>query len=260
MSAWTPRRLRTSLDRRLTERFNTLTVPLRWGQGVVSMTFDDAPVSAFEQGADAVREAGGFATFYCSLGLMSHPSPCGLLGSPGHLQRAWSCGHELGCHTFDHVDAWSCDNATFMASITRNANAYAALIPGFQPRTFAYPKQGARWSLKRQVSSRFTASRGGRPTAHFETADLNLLRCVFLDETRRPAATTLHHLIERTAQERGWLILATHDVSPQPSPYGCHVRDLRYWLRQSTSAGLRLLTVERASLELQEVAGAGGRS
>ncbi len=224
------------------------------------MTFDDAPISAFERGGDEVREAGGYATYYCSLGLLNQPSPCGLLASPTHLQNAWSVGHELGCHTFDHLDAWSCDVPTFLASVSHNARAFSALIPGFRPRTFAYPKQGPRWVLKRRLSDQFWACRGGCSDTHTRSVDLRMLRCVFLDRGRRPPDCVLHDLIDRTMREQGWLILATHDVSTQPSVYGCHTRDLRHWLRCCTSAGLRLLTVEQACRELRDGAGAGGRN
>src|SRR5215472_10150827 len=73
---------------------------------LISFSFDDAPRSAFEVGGEVVRENGGFATYYVSLGLLNSQTESAPMAGADQLVRAVDVGHELGCHTYHHCDAW----------------------------------------------------------------------------------------------------------------------------------------------------------
>ena len=227
-------------------------VPLSWSRPVISFTFDDAPSSAFQHGGDIVANANGHATYYCSMGLLNASTEVGPIASLGDLQSALDQGHELGCHTYDHLDAWHTPTAQFMGSIERNAIAFQERL-GLQPlQSFAYPKSGARWAVKAQVGPRFLTCRGGAQSVNHGTADLRLLKACFLDLRAGWSLSDLQTLIDDNQRHKGWLIFATHDVTQHPSPYGCTPHHLKEVVRRSTQSGARLLSMTEAWHALME--------
>src|SRR5438874_616482 len=90
---------------------------------VISFTFDDFPVSALRQGGAILKKFGLAGTYYAALGLMGQDAVAGRIFNEEHLSELVNDGHELGCHTFDHCNAWETDPATFEESILRNQRA-----------------------------------------------------------------------------------------------------------------------------------------
>ena len=82
---------------------------LSWPGGVVSFTFDDFPRSSLEQGGAILERFGARGTFYTALGLEGGDGELGPLFRREDLERAAAAGHEIGCHTFSHID---CAKAT----------------------------------------------------------------------------------------------------------------------------------------------------
>src|SRR5262249_55246514 len=141
--------------------------------------------------------------------------------------RAVEDGSELGCHTFDHLDAWFTPSNAFLASVRRNREALHSALPGARFTTFAYPKSGATLSIKAALGKIFACCRGGGQTANVHCADLNLLNACFLDRRTSVSPEFIRALVDYTAVECGWLIFATHDVGTDPSPFGCTPKFLK---------------------------------
>jgi hypothetical protein len=57
-------------------------------------------------------------------------------------------------------------------------------------------------------------------------------------------------LIEENARRKSWLIFYTHDVQPQPSPWGCTADLLRATVSCAVQSGSRILTVQDALAEV----------
>jgi len=207
--------------RTLADRLHRRMLPLGSSGPIISFSFDDAPRTAFKTAGCMLSSRGAKATFFVSLGLLGAETEVGTVASPDDLRRAVTEGHELGCHTFDHLDAWQTSTGTFMESVARNRQALDRILPGVTLPVFAYPKSGARFALKRPLEKRFLCCRGGGQVANVGLADLNLLKACFLDRRTGVDATFVKRLIDHTVSTRGWLILAAHDVTANPSPYGC---------------------------------------
>ena len=226
---------------------------------VVSFTFDDAPRTAFEAGSTVLEKHGARGSFYVSLGLLSTTTEIGPIGDVAHLARAFADGHELGCHTFDHLDAWHTPRTQYLGAVDNNARVLAELLPEHSFETFAYPKNGATWDVKTALSERFLACRGGGQVPNLRTVDLDLLRACFLDRRARVDAESIGRLIERTAQARGWMIFVAHDVSDKEHPYSCPPSLLDFAVRQASAVGAELLPVaEVARLLMSRVRHANG--
>ena len=255
-------RLQAKWHRQLARHLDRDLRPLTGSMPVISFTFDDAPQSAFERGGDIVRAEGGSATYYCSLGLLGAQTEVGRMASLQHLQRAIHQGHELGCHTYDHLDGWRTAQETFMHSIEKNALAFKTLLGVEPPLHFAYPKSGARWPLKRAVSRRFVTCRGGAESLNAKVADLHLLKACFLDQRAGWPLDDLRALIDLNRRQCGWLIFATHDVDPKPTAFGCTPQRLKEVVQHAAQSGALLCTMTQAcqAMNLIDVTGAGGRN
>jgi peptidoglycan/xylan/chitin deacetylase (PgdA/CDA1 family) len=213
---------------------------------LVSFSFDDAPVSAFELGAPLLEAHGARATYYVSLGLMGMRSELGPIGDAAHVRRAHADGHELGCHTHDHLDAWHCSVGDYIASIDRNREALATLLPEASMRSFAYPKSGAYVAVKSPLQRRFMCCRGGGQTLNSGTIDLNLLSAVFIDRRAGIGLDDVRALIRRNAEQCGWLIFAAHDLSDSDGAFSCSPAFFAEVLREVVVSGADILPVAEA--------------
>jgi len=217
---------------------------------IVSFTFDDAPKSAFVVAREILKEYNVRATYFISLGLLGAETEVGEIASVGDLARALEDGSELGCHTFDHLDAWHVSSTAFMASVARNREALGRILPGATFTTFAYPKTGATLSVKSALGKTFVCCRGGGQAANVDSADLNLVKACFFDKRTNVDAEFIGTLLDYNARRRGWLILATHDVAPDPSPYGCSPKFLEEIVQRASQSGALLLPVGEACAKI----------
>lgn len=234
-------RYRTELSRLFYRRTLRLQSPV----AIVSFTFDDFPRSALLAGGRILERRGFRGTFYASMGRMGDDTVVGRLFGPDDLTALVSQGHELGCHTFGHVNSWKTAPDIFERSILQNAVAAREIIPGFVFRTFSYPFCQPHPRLKQRAARHFSCCRGGDQGANTGSVDLSLLNAFFLEKSRDDPAR-LRRLVNENREARGWLILATHDISAEPSPYGCHPAFFEDVVRHVADSGSSVLPVYEA--------------
>ena len=206
----------------------------------VSFTFDDFPRTALTAGGQILRDHGLRGTYFVSFQLLDTDSPSGRVASLDDLTSLIGDGHELGCHTFHHVDGSVVSAGEFERSIEANRSALATSGLPTQFETFAYPLNGPAVPTKKVAAARFLACRGGGQTFNHDRVDLGLLKAFFLDVRSRRMAD-IESVIERNAAANGWLIFATHDVDRSPSDYGCESRDFEAIVRCASASGARVL-------------------
>jgi peptidoglycan/xylan/chitin deacetylase (PgdA/CDA1 family) len=214
------------------------------GQGVLSVSFDDFPATAWTEAGPVLAGYGVKATYYVAGGL------CGTvqLDRPQfesrHLQEAHAAGHEIGCHSFGHTSVLALGPA-LDDSLDRNAAWVAERLDGHRMATFAYPFGD--WSLaaKRRLKRRFRSARGVRDGVNHGRSDRAGLLAVGLEKRRIPGYD-FEALAQKAADAGGWLIAYGHDVSDDPTDYGCTVRDVERLLLAAKNAGLRVLPVAAA--------------
>lgn len=210
----------------------------------ISFTFDDFPRSALHAGGAILRRYGLTGTYYVSFGLMGKQSPTGTMFLRQDIDALLEQGHELGCHTFGHSHAWDTKPDAFEESLIRNSVALKALAPGVSFKTMSYPISLPRPRTKQKTARYFAGCRGGGQTFNVGVADLNNLSAYFLEKTRdNPDA--VKNLIDQNRQAKGWLILATHDVSNQPTPYGCAPAFFEDVVQSALHSGARILPVAK---------------
>jgi len=232
--------------RALAARFGKRELRIQTPVPLVSFSFDDAPRSAFDVGGEILGAHGARATYFVCMGLLDSQTEAGLIAARHHLEKAIQSNHELGCHTFDHLDAWHTTRATFIASVDANQRALDKCLPGYRFRSFAYPKSGARLGVKADLERRFACCRGGGQSFNAGVVDLNLLKACFLDRHARVDIRFVRELLGRNAQARGWLIFAAHDISDRETPFGCSRAFFTDVVRCASESGAVLVPVGEA--------------
>jgi peptidoglycan/xylan/chitin deacetylase (PgdA/CDA1 family) len=229
-------------------------VTIRAKQPIISFSFDDFPRTALLHGGAILRSRGFAGTYYVALGLLGQDSPSGQIAFREDLRDALLQGHELGCHTFSHYDAWYTNSKTFEDSIIQNRDALRELVPEAQFKSFSYPLSLPRPTIKRAAARYFECCRAGGQGINTGTADLNQLAAYFLEKAEGDVQT-VKNVIDKNKRENGWVVFATHDVSPNPSPYGCTPEFFEEVVTYAMASGARILPVLQATRLIQGLNG-----
>jgi glycosyltransferase involved in cell wall biosynthesis/peptidoglycan/xylan/chitin deacetylase (PgdA/CDA1 family) len=220
---------------------------------LISFTFDDFPRSALLVGGAILNRFGLAGTYYASLGLVGKETASGQILFPDDLTTLFEQGHELGCHTFSHCDSWKVGAGAFEDSIIKNRAALSELFPGAEFESFAYPISLPRPLSKAKIARHFQCCRGGGQTLNVGKVDLNQLSAYFLEKSLHNIQA-VKDLIDRNRQVRGWLIFATHDISDNPTPFGCTPEFFERVVEYAVSSGAQIVPIVQA----MEVLGAPG--
>jgi len=219
--------------------------PVRPARGVLSLTFDDIPVSAWTEAGPVLAQHDVKATYYVCGGLSGGRNLDLPQFETEHLQAIHAAGHEIGCHTYEHVSTLTLSPAELDASLARNAAWVAERLDGYRMQTFAYPLGDCGFLSKTVVDRRFLCGRGVRDGVNIGRADRNLLQAIGMERRRLPGYD-LEKLVEDAAANRGWLIAYGHDVSDAPTAYGCRPEDIDRLIRLARAADLDIQPVAAA--------------
>lgn len=217
-------------------------VRMRNAEPLVSFTFDDFPRSALVRGGTILEANGARGTFFASLGLMGGVGPLGEMFSRDDLGELVEHSHELGCHTFDHFHAWDTAATEFEASILRNREALQKYLPGTSFKTFSYPISCPQPATKRRIAKYFDCCRGGGHTFNVGSIDLNFVKSCFLERVAGDFGL-VSACINANSRARGWLILTTHDISENPSRFGCTPGFFERAVEQAKRSGASIVTI-----------------
>lgn len=249
------RRVASKWRRLSVDRFGSRHFTLRSDVPYVSFTFDDFPRSAYVDGGRILAEHGLRGTYFVSCGWLGQPSVSGPIASRDDLPNLLHDGHELGCHTFEHLDGTRATPAAFERSIAANRASLAETVPDADLSIFAYPLDGPVLGVKTVVGPYFAGCRGGGQSFNGRVIDLNLLKAYFFDWKNRGDLDDVRQVLAENAKACGWLIFATHDVAAAPSDYGCTPQFLSAVARLAVESGARVRPMMQACRELGVVAG-----
>ncbi|MDO1560337.1 polysaccharide deacetylase family protein [Brevundimonas sp. 2R-24] len=207
---------------------------------IVSFSFDDIPESAASVGAPVLENLGVRGSFYVCAGLDGRAGPMGPHATRAQIAELAARGHEIGCHTFEHLDCGKAGREAIDASVAANSQA----LNGMDVRTFAYPYGEVSVTAKLALADHFQAVRALHPGLIRRGADLNQLPCVGIEGDAGEARAAAW--IDRAASGRAWLILYSHDVSARPSRWGCTPEALARLVHRAKDAGAEVLPVADA--------------
>jgi peptidoglycan/xylan/chitin deacetylase (PgdA/CDA1 family) len=160
------------------------------------------------------------------------------------VERLHAEGHEIGCHTYDHTDLGQANADIARDAVASNRAALAAHgLPA--PTTFAYPYGDVAFAPKTALAPRFDLLRALHHGVVDRGADLNQAPSVGLEGPHGEANAM--DWLQRAAQRKAWLILNTHDIQPEPSPWGCAPDTLRRIIEQALALNFEIVTVAQGA-------------
>jgi peptidoglycan/xylan/chitin deacetylase (PgdA/CDA1 family) len=207
---------------------------------MVSFSFDDAPASAAEAGAEILERKGLKGTYYVCTGLAGREGPMGRNADAAQIERLIAAGHEIACHTYTHLDCGQASPGAIAEEVLRNKAGLVGLGAP-EPTTFAYPYGDVSPSAKRVLGRRFSLLRALHHGLVGRGADLNQAPAVGIEGPDGEAAAW--RWLDRAISEKAWLILYTHDVAETPSPWGCTPAALERLIDAARCAGADIVTV-----------------
>lgn len=237
------RGLPEKVSRRITQWRRARPAHLRFDAPLLSICFDDFPVSAAHEGAAIVEAHGARATFYASAALSCADGPCGPNFTAEDARALERRGHEIACHSFAHADLAKRPVFETLKDLARNREALTEMgLPA--PQTLAYPYGETSFALKQALPPRYACARGILPGLNIGPADLLQLRAYPLFGARTLARA--HAALKRASRRKAWMIAFTHDVGDAPSAWGVARTNLDALLVAAHRLGVTVLPVRTA--------------
>jgi peptidoglycan/xylan/chitin deacetylase (PgdA/CDA1 family) len=233
-----------SLKGKLRRRWTRLVVrrPARFRleRPILSIAFDDAPESAAITGARILEQAGVRGAFYISAGLCGRDGPMGRYADEAQVRALARAGHEIGCHTYTHLDCGRAEAGAIAREVELNSALLAGWV-GAEPSTFAYPYGDVSVHAKVALRRRFRALRALHEGLVEPGGDLNQMPAVGVEGA--DGEDRAARWIDRAAARKAWLVLYTHDVREAPSPWGCTPDALKRLVDRAQNQGFEIHTV-----------------
>jgi peptidoglycan/xylan/chitin deacetylase (PgdA/CDA1 family) len=214
---------------------------------MISFAFDDVPASAAETGATILGRRGLKGTYFVAAALAGTDAVTGPMATPDQVRWLAAAGHEIGCHTYSHLDCGQASACDAVEDVARNAETLEAWGVG-RPATFAYPFGDVAPATKRALAPRFSVMRALHHGLVTAGTDLNQAPAVGVEGPDGEALAMAW--LRRTAGRGAWLILCTHDVADQPSAYGCTPAALERLVDAALANGLEPVTMAEGAARL----------
>lgn len=210
-----------------------------------SISFDDVPHSALENGVPILQRHGVPATFYVAAGLRRRD---GYLGADD-VRALSEGGFDIGCHTYSHYSLYAGSPDGLRADCERNKVAFREEIGIAEARDFSYPFGEVSVAAKRRIRDLFGTARSVYAGLNIVGSDLLLLRANAL-YTGRIDWIWLRAMLREAARAGAWIIFYTHGVSSDPDRWGCTPTDLERLVMEVTDSGIEFRSVGSVSDEL----------
>lgn len=241
------RSLGAKLRRRVVRFVERRPARLRLDRPMVTFSFDDVPASAASTGAAMLEQRSVRGAFFISAGLAGHDGPMGRYATREAVMALSAAGHEIGCHTFSHIDCGVAPREVIEMDVERNREVLAKWgVPA--PTNFAYPYGDVSHDAKSALSGRYDVLRSLSPGLIEDGVDLNQAPGVGVEG---PGGERVARIwLARAIRRKAWLILYTHDVSDEPTPWGCTPAALGRLVDAALAGGCETVTVAQGARRL----------
>lgn len=210
---------------------------------IVSVTFDDVPLSAYQYGVPILKELNARATFYVALNIGNEVHEQ-FLGPP-EIVELHNHGHEIGCHTYSHYRLSTGEAGGLALDAATNRAQLSHLLGDSGPKSFAFPYGELSLSAKQNLQSSYQSLRSIRPGINHGSTDLNCLKSYLLGAGNSTQAY-ISGLLDKAERNNGWLILYTHGVLSNPGTYDTTPAALEFVMSECRRRGIEMLPVVRA--------------
>ena len=217
---------------------------LEIGSRIVSLCFDDFPKSAFINGAKLLNKYTVKGTFYTSFSFFDKFQKVQEMGTYRDIEYLLNDGHEIGCHTFSHLDCPFHTIKEILIDCKKNQKTAEKKF-GIVLKSFAYPKGNISPFIKKALAKEYDTCRTIRRGINIDSIDTASLRSIPL--YRRYDMEGYANFFNILKERGGWLILYTHDVSKNPSEYGCTMDMIEKVIVENIKNDIQILTIAEAN-------------
>lgn len=235
------KRVRSKLNREFAKIVSKKVSQFPASRKVVSFTFDDFPVSSIEYGAKVLEKVGGRGTFYAAFGMSGS-------GDIPPLQEMLSVaerGHELGCHTYSHLNCGEVSCADVKVDCEKNQEVARKYLRRSM-KSFAYPFGEYRATTKKVIGEIYTTARTVEPGINKGRVDMNSLYAIPIDI--RGGIDLVEKWVGKLEEDGGWAVFFTHEIVDRPSEFGSTQKLFSRAVDCCVEAGFEFMTVGEASL------------
>ncbi len=211
--------LSRKLQRRLTRLKARKPLNCAGAHRLVSFTFDDFTRTAAAIGARTLEQHGWRGTFYASASFEDAYNHLGDLFTVQDIAKLVAQGHEIGCHTENHIDC-ALNPPVVVADEARRNRNHLTRLGAPNPTSFAFPYGEVSAATKKLLGQYYTTLRGVRPGINRRLADAHQLSAIAI-EGDMDALPGILAVLDDLQKKPGWLIFYTHDVRDHPSEWGC---------------------------------------
>jgi peptidoglycan/xylan/chitin deacetylase (PgdA/CDA1 family) len=210
---------------------------------MISFTFDDAPASAAIAGAAILETHGARGTYFVCGGLAGTEFATGLQASADQLKALHAAGHEIACHTHQHLDCGRASAPQVAAALDANRECLERLgLP--RPVSFAYPYGDVSHGAKNEAARRFGLSRALHHGTVGLGTDLNQAPAVGIEG--KDGFSTVHGWMDRAHASGDWLIVFTHGVTHTPGPFDATPDHFEQLVAKAHKDGFDIITIKQA--------------
>lgn len=232
------------IERKLVKLIPGKKQKIRGNEAVVSFSFDDFPVSACRDAGAVLEQHGMTATYYLASKLMGTKSDGMEICGEADVRHVFDSGHEIGCHTFNHLDCQS-TTTTDLEEDLRTNNQTIKELTGIVPSSFAFPFGKTSFASRKVVSKHYQIARSINGGVNHGNCDMLALRA---NSIYSPSFSMNKYkaLLREAQKQKGWLIFYTHDVTSNPSDFGCTVDEFTQVVELVAQSGVKVLPVKHA--------------
>ena len=240
------RSLFAKIERRLTQFRKAAPAVISPDGPILSITFDDCPISAAETGAAILEEYGVRGGYYIATGLMGQESHMGPVSSTEQISQLSAAGHEIGAHSHTHLDCAQTDPDKVFCDVEKNLEQLKMVCASEGVESFAFPYGETSFAVKKHLADDFLTLRGILPGINRGVVDRAQLRAFEIDHSPASFERAMSALDDLAAQS-GWMIVFTHDVSATPSEHGMTPDQLRGLLDRAQELNIEICTPTEAA-------------
>ena len=197
------------VDMRESELYNlTKPGPLLWNRPLLSLTFDDGRLSAFNNGASILNKYGYEGTFYLNPSVIDTAD----FMSSAQVQDLRDNGHQIASHGYKHLNFTTLDRSVIDYQLSYAAQ-YFNHVHGLQTVDFSAPFGGNDDQLAYYAHKYYSSLRGTDPGVNTRQ-NYNQYNIRVLYMGRSVTQARLKDEIADAKASNGWLVLVYHRIEP----------------------------------------------
>lgn len=220
---------------------------------LLTFSFDDAPISSVENGAALLERRGWCGTWHIATGLLGRDGISGRCLDAG-MVRDLAERHEIALHGHCHGAMSAMPLQVALDDFYQNREELGQILGHAPSQHLAYPYGITSLRLKRALQGQVLSARGAMTGVNRAGSDRMQLAACDLNPNPlwiQRALKAMRH----ASRHGGWVILFTHDVSNDPSPFGINPAALDSLMDQAQELGARVLPTGQAWQRLTRMVG-----